>query len=46
LNAKLVEKKKIVLKEFVALTTPRQTEEWMMLSLINVHCVCLLLWFF
>ena len=39
-------KKKIVLKEFVALTTPRQTEEWMMLSLINVHCVCLLLWFF
>jgi hypothetical protein len=27
LNAKLVEKKKIVLKEFLALTTPRQTEE-------------------
>ena len=27
LNAKLVENKKRVLKEFVALTTPRQTEE-------------------
>ena len=27
LNATLIEKKKIVLKEFVALTTPRQTEE-------------------
>jgi len=36
LNDKLFENKKKLLKEFDVLTNPRQTEEWMMLSLINV----------